>query len=57
MHKQILEGDPLQNLTLENITPLLLLYHHHNHHIELKSKSTQHIDSKVPKSTSQILCQ
>jgi len=37
MHKQILEGDPLQILTLEDITPLLLLYHHHNHHNELQT--------------------
>jgi hypothetical protein len=36
MHKQILEGDPLQNLTLEDITLLLLQYHHRNHHIELQ---------------------
>jgi hypothetical protein len=36
MRKQILEDDPLQNITLEDITPLLLLYHHHNNHIELQ---------------------
>jgi len=36
MHKQILECDPLQNLTVEDVTPLLLLYHLHNHHTELQ---------------------
>jgi hypothetical protein len=43
MHKQIVEGDPLQNLTLEDITPLLLPYHHHNHHTELQKVNRPNI--------------
>jgi hypothetical protein len=38
MHKQVLEGDLLQNLTLEDMTTLLVLYHHHNHRIELQNE-------------------
>jgi hypothetical protein len=43
MHKQILEGGPLQNLTREDITQLLLMYHHHNHHIELQKVNRPNI--------------